>query len=1040
MTEYVNIYVPSEAGQLDLEVVGDCVGIPAQDQEQEQDDEFDPDQVDMEDILQRLDEYNPLPSDPMIYTSCDCTSTDKTSYVPLEGQHDSSDTEAEDIVLDDMLSMLGKFEHVNSAKLSCRAIGRLIKGFHCQETITEKQHEQVWTYLHNSDSVFKEYAILLCHQICMKSENVTILLEAGVLQVVESLIVSCVWNSLYLPAVNLLDKLMLGKSFIENVPSLEFTVSNIIPLLCSHLQSNLPLDYKYSVCCCFRTLARYDYFCPLILESVLPIVSYLQNATAKLKEVYTEILTEVVSYFEEINLQLINASVIPSMRPMVRDGPCGPQMKALHLLMVVTGMSSACVASVIADKQLLCHILWCLKTSTCRLVGKSAVALMQNLTGCRKLGLCKELMVEMAQTLLTEGRPQSWGSQQITFPARLNARYGKEIQIWNGLEEFIDILVKLLDKEARVERSEMGTFLEIAIDLRTNVVPKQLQTIQKILSTLENICLWPLDPVKSGSSTKVNLTHFTDCPTQRRKFSKVNQILTSHVWGKVGKAVMAMLDVYARRIKYFSGVYQEMKLNNISNSSKHSRLASLSDTALLKTHREKKFFAGFKMDIDRLEKTFSKKGLVQLEELFKDSEVELIECLLNLVLCVSLCCCGEFITIKPRDRAKHGNMNKGTSCFGNDTKQEKKIVNRVQSDSLFCHSFKMTSSKVKAQSRSPGHGRPLQFDHLKTDENMECRKLRKCLYEADIFSSICPFLTADSGHVQVLSLQILRCCIQPLEEKISSKFSNNCIHSTVASRSKRRPMSAAGTVKERNQQLNLALHKMSPDLAGLIRDAIGPRPQSAMIKQLQPITEQVTESDLKSPPRNDRSLEEDVRPVIDSSQPVAWQCRHCLIRKGGNNLLTTLFTSNRDVRKQCVTLLHDLVHYGEVHIHMELCGRGFISKLLDFLRVNDEDENLEIIGLIVVRMMVSSDERIKALFHQQGGSALLVSMAQYTTGILRQEVSTTLKSVTRNISAKGTRPKSAPVHSQTARDIWDNISHRWKEEDRVTRILRQWMK
>lgn len=40
MTEYVNIYVPSEAGQLDLEVVGDCVGIPAQDQEQEQDDEL----------------------------------------------------------------------------------------------------------------------------------------------------------------------------------------------------------------------------------------------------------------------------------------------------------------------------------------------------------------------------------------------------------------------------------------------------------------------------------------------------------------------------------------------------------------------------------------------------------------------------------------------------------------------------------------------------------------------------------------------------------------------------------------------------------------------------------------------------------------------------------------------------------------------------------------------------------------------------------------------------------------------------------------
>lgn len=222
--------------------------------------------------------------------------------------------------------------------------------------------------------------------------------------------------------------------------------------------------------------------------------------------------------------------------------------------------------------------------------------------------------------------------------------------------------------------------------------------------------------------------------------SKVNRSLTSYIWGKVGHVALAILDVYARRIKYFSGVYHEMKLNNISNSSRQSRLASVSDSALLKTHKERTFFAAFKMDINRLEKTFSKKGLVQLEELFKCSEVELIECLLNFLLCVALCCCEEFIDIKPKDSSKHG--NKSTSYSKNsrtDMKDNSKNSNHVQACSLSRH----------ISSKAQGHRKPSNLDPLKTQENIECRKLRKHLYQAGIFSSVCPFLTADNDSIQV---------------------------------------------------------------------------------------------------------------------------------------------------------------------------------------------------------------------------------------------------------------------------------------------------
>lgn len=81
---------------------------------------------------------------------------------------------------------------------------------------------QVWTYLHSSNPDFQEYILLLCQQICMKSENVLILLDMGAVEFAESLIVSGVWNSLYLPAVNLLEKVGKIISILSMYPFLPF--------------------------------------------------------------------------------------------------------------------------------------------------------------------------------------------------------------------------------------------------------------------------------------------------------------------------------------------------------------------------------------------------------------------------------------------------------------------------------------------------------------------------------------------------------------------------------------------------------------------------------------------------------------------------------------------------------------------------------------------------------------------------------------------------------------------------------------------------
>lgn len=51
-------------------------------------------------------------------------------------------------------------------------------------------------------------------------------------------------------------------------------------------------------------------------------------------------------------------------------------------------------------------------------------------------------------------------------------------------------------------------------------------------------------------------------------------------------------------------------------------------------------------------------------------------------------------------------------------------------------------------------------------------------------------------------------------------------------------------------------------------------------------------------------------------------------------------------------------------------------------------------GLIIVQMLVKSDKRIEQVFNHYGGTRLLMAMVKFTTGELRKQVTSTLKSVT----------------------------------------------
>ena len=165
-----------------------------------------------------------------------------------------------------------------------------------------------------------------------------------------------------------------------------------------------------------------------------------------------------------------------------------------------------------------------------------------------------------------------------------------------------------------------------------------------------------------------------------------------------------------------------------------------------------------------------------LHEVFEPQEVILIKSLLELVLCSSLCTCVAFPDILPK-------------LDENTTKRNSKSQNKLKSsssshvaDHKCCHNVE---SRLKSQSdsgkgfaddeklwvrdnphltSSHGNRQEVAMERSKAELKYkeactERRLLRKCLYEADVFGCVCPFLFCSEMEFQVRSfLQIYQNC------------------------------------------------------------------------------------------------------------------------------------------------------------------------------------------------------------------------------------------------------------------------------------------
>ncbi|XP_061187480.1 uncharacterized protein LOC133195609 [Saccostrea echinata] len=997
--------VISEVDRKHLAIVGEYLETPPhliKHQRLERDPDYDP----INSIYSRLPSKSPSPSprrQRVVHITCECHKVGQTSGSGKQHQkkdqgssEEDTDEEEEDVDLGVLLKLLDGLSKRPDGRISSQAFNGVLEGFSCEESVSHDKLEKVCEYLESGNLRIKQMTWSLISKLCGNLSNVTFLLKRNFLKnIIQA--VSSSSESLG-PCVDTIISVVSHESLREDW--YEWVLSDIVPLLLTALSmEDVTLDHKYRIGCFFHCLGKDQDFLGIIENRVLPIISGLRNSSAKLKEIYTKILGEVVKNEDSGMSSSVDQGVTGVAVSMLKEGPCDQQIEALSLLCILSETERG-RATVINDEDILPTTLTCVQQSKCRIVRQRALVLMNHVTSTRRLGLCKEVMSHISYSLLP-----SQHTDRHTDKPPIRGRQEREGRLWRGMEGYVEMLTKIFCKEAKIEKNNLQKVVKCGYWAGCDV-----QLLVNCSSAILNVCLWPAHRNKQDLNS-LDLTSFTDCEDQRKKYGKINRALVQMVWDSFGECMFELLTFFSR------------KLRNILDLALQARGGKN-----LCSEHEAKSASGLKV-LDRL-------GFADLYAVFEEKEVDLVVILLELVLVMSLCSCKGFSDLFPTS-SKSKKKSSPVSSKSVSSTQGGYYNSRPGSPLKSRPTSAVGLSSLSEEERCQG---------LKDKEiSAERRLLRKCLFEQGVFGVVVPFIQCSHLQCQIFSCEILRANIQSIEER---EITLNSMYGPVnaSANARLRPQSAAAALT-RDLRVKQALHTMSPHVAHIIKDALGPRlapstPHVIPRAEEEPDTEAITRLSqyvIENRPssRQVDPIPEVPKPVLDPVKPVAVQCREQLLQEGGSRILTPMLSSSLEVKKLCALLLGDLVHFGNVDVHMTLTQLGYMQKLLDFLRTNTSNELLEIIGLIIVQMLVKSDKRIEQVFNHHGGTRFLMAMVKFTSGDLKKQVVSTLKTVTHG--TKKTRPSSAPVsQSRKTLDIWDKIQQEWAHQDKVEDILHQW--
>ncbi|XP_046359263.2 uncharacterized protein LOC124137130 [Haliotis rufescens] len=952
----------------------------------------DPDHESINAVLARLENYQHHRGLPPVCVVCECqrnvqaAGKAKSALMALDSGDSDSDTDDEDaLTIDNMLRLMERYMTRATSASQMKTMVRLINNHTITDYIMAEQVRKLQALLRRTKPELREAGLLLIEQLCCQEDNAVIMAEEEIFNDLLTVLSSPHSIRVQVAALKAADKLFSHSQVADKL--MEAVDEVLMAVLLRVLYSEHPLEMKYASCCVLRTLSKHESTAGLVGQELLFIVKELKESSSKMKEVFVEIVINLYRQTDVIYPDMIDKNIIRSTTSMIVDGPCGVQRQALYLVCCLVE-DDAEVADVINNKDLMLYVMQLMRDSKCRKVREVAGKIVQTMCGCRKGSLARTVMEHFTAFLHPEedhlhqvGDTTARGSSKIVYPVRV--KHQAEARNWQSFDQFLALIGKLITKHAMIKQDPLNKQLMIDDNPTTEWNCHQLGYLASLVAIATKLTQWPVE--KTKSIQKLDPSDLTDDENMRNKLKGVNRQLTAEVWTTCGRQVAVLLSKFAEKV--------QIRCNPLSarpGSRQSMRCPSPMSGRRSKTPRG---------------------------DILNDSEITLVKSLLEFFLFVSVATC------------TNKNFIKNTVV----EKPERESVSRSREGLWVMENPHLTQS-IERQSTTDAAEviERRQQELAEKEASADRRLLRKGLYEEDLFRFVSPFVTFENEDLRETAAMILRCGIQPLDEKLvaSDLHTSNGSNAGPVNvyKPRLRPQSAK-THKERDRKMNIALHRMSPEVAGVMRSAIGSRPSSA---------------DTYNVSQRNRSVSKFGRgqPTIDLTQPIAQQCRKVTVDNCGSQLLQGLFSKSRDVRKSCLLLIHDLVSHGNVETHMQLSELGCIPRLIDFLRINEDDEMLEIIAIILTRMLITSDYRLKQLFNRHGGANLLLSMSQNSSGVLREEIKSTLTALTQGMSRQTMRPSSAPAQRPDdgkEPDIWDNIMERWLYEDKVVRVFQKWM-
>ena len=75
---------------------------------------------------------------------------------------------------------------------------------------------------------------------------------------------------------------------------------------------------------------------------------------------------------------------------------------------------------------------------------------------------------------------------------------------------------------------------------------------------------------------------------------------------------------------------------------------------------------------------------------------------------------------------------------------------------------------------------------------------------------------------------------------------------------------------------------------------------------------------------------------------------------------------------------------------MKIIKLGCFAHVIEYIRGNEDDEDLQALGMVVMRILIGHDKSLKQLFLAHGGMNLLMALYQYKQGIAKEEAALTM--------------------------------------------------